>query len=106
MNIAGLQVISGSNVDPQAIADGAAAIPFHRAQVGEAQALVRDECVLCAWHEFDRFFERAYGNPGALVQGLDGLDGRLAGAAGQPSHEQKDRHQENAHLSPVYRDVS
>jgi hypothetical protein len=87
VNIAGLPVISGGNVYPQAIAQHTAAIPFDRAQVGEARAPAQDEHhVLRAWHEFNRFFECADGYRAALVQHFDGFGGRLAGAPGDQSN--------------------
>src|ERR1700675_3073477 len=88
MNIPGLPVIPGGNVYPQAVAQGAAAIPFDRAQVGETGALAQDEHgVLRPWHEFNRFFERPESDRGPLVQDLDGLGGRQAGTAGLQSNE-------------------
>src|ERR1700720_103251 len=43
MNIAGLLVDPGGNVHPQPVAQGAAAIPFDRAQIGEAHVLAGDQ---------------------------------------------------------------
>src|SRR5258705_10087502 len=101
MNIAGrLPIISGRKVDPQAIAELAAAIPLDRPQVGEGGAFAQNEHrVLRAWQEFNRLFERAEGYRGSLVQDFDGLDGRSAGAAGHQSDEQNDRNSRNEHGS-------
>src|ERR1700675_4231161 len=85
-NITRLQVSSGGNVHPQSIAQGAAAVPFDRAQIGEAHVLAGDEYrVLRARHEFDRLFERTHGHAGAVVQDLHRLEFGLAGAAGPAS---------------------
>src|SRR5450631_535302 len=98
MNITGLTVCSRSNVYPQSVAQGAAAVPFGRAHVGEAGASVRVACRgLRAWHEFDRFLERAHSHPRALVEDLDGLDGGSAGAADAEADEQNDGKQRNSH---------
>src|SRR5882762_312325 len=43
VNVAGLLIISGGDVDPQAVAQGPAAIPLDRPQVGEGGAPAEDE---------------------------------------------------------------
>src|SRR3984957_9202342 len=107
MNIAGWPVISGRNVDPQAVAQGAAAIPFDRSQVGEAGALAQNlHRVLRARQEFNRLLERTEGHCAPLVQYFHGLGGGLAGAAGHQAGEQHDRNQWDAHLSHYTGDVS
>src|SRR5882762_8051606 len=100
MNIAGLPVISGRNVYPQAVAQGAAAIPFDRSQVGEGGALAQNgHRVLRARQEFNRLFERTESHRASLVQHFHGLGGGLTGAAGRQADEQHDRNPWDAHLS-------
>src|SRR5882757_714459 len=100
MDIARLPVISGRNVYPQAVAQGAAAIPFDRSQVGEGGALAQNlHCVLRARQQFNRLFERTEGHRASLVQDFHGLGGGLTGAAGYQADEQHDRNPWGAHRS-------
>src|SRR5271165_316432 len=96
--IARMPVVSGGDVHPQSIAQGTAAIPLDRAEVGEAQARVRNAGrILRARQKFDRCLERPQGHAGLRVERFDRFVGGAMGAAQLKSKEQNDRQQGDPH---------